>query len=194
MKTNTLPSQKRSGSGGGKILPALFNIIGMLILLAVIATYLPLTLPQNLGYQVYHVVSPSMEPAIPVDSAIYVRYLPPEEIVEGDVIAFFHDNAIVTHRVVRNQTVMGEITTKGDANPGEDFTPVNYNNVLGRVELSIPKIGALMRVYTSQLGKLYALILAACGVLFNLVAGRMRDRQREKLRQRLEEQMLSGQR
>ncbi len=57
---------------GGKLIPALCNLLGTLILVLVIASCLPLTVPRLFGYEIYEVVSGSMEPEIPVGSVIYV--------------------------------------------------------------------------------------------------------------------------
>jgi len=115
----TLPSGHKAK--GGKLIPALCNIVGTLILLSVIATCIPVTVPQLMGYGVYNIVSGSMEPEIPIGSAIYVQSAAPESIQEGDVIAFQSGESVVAHRVVRNQTVEGTFKTKGDANAEEDM-------------------------------------------------------------------------
>ena len=44
--------------------PALCSVIGTLMLLSVILAAAPLTIPQYMGYEIYNVVSGSMEPAI----------------------------------------------------------------------------------------------------------------------------------
>ena len=64
-----------------------------------------------------------------------------------------------------------------------------YAALIGAVAYHVPVIGRLMMVYASPVGKTYVLLLAACGVMFNILAGRIRDRRRAKLRKRLEENM-----
>ena len=61
-----MQSQKNNGTApngrrakGGKLIPALCNIAGTLILLSVIGTCLPVTIPQLMSYEVYNVVSGS---------------------------------------------------------------------------------------------------------------------------------------
>lgn len=174
MSKNTLPPERRAR--GGKFLPALCNLLGTTILLAAIASCLPITVPHMMGYEIYDVVSPSMEPEIPVGSVIYVKYAPPQDIPAGDVIAFFSADGVICHRVVQNNTVEGKITTKGDANPTEDLNPVRYDSIVGRVTLHLPLFGALMELYTSTIGKVYLLLFAACGAMLNLLAGRIRAR------------------
>lgn len=174
MNKQTLPPERRAR--GGKILPALCNLLGTLILLAAIASCLPITVPHLMGYEIYDVVSPSMEPEIPVGSVIYVKYTPPETIVPGAVIAFFSPGGVICHRVAENHTVEGELITKGDANAEVDLAPVGYSSVIGCVTLHLPVLGALMDLYTSTVGKVYLLLFAACGAMLNLLAGRLRDR------------------
>lgn len=174
----TSSAGRRPVKKGGKLVPALCNIIGTLILLSVIAVCLPVTVPRFLGYQIYNVVSGSMEPEIPVGSAIYVKAAPPEEIQEGEIIAFQSGDSIVTHRVVKNQQVEGKFTTKGDANAQEDLNAVDYAALIGRVTRHFPMLGEFMVILTSNVGKVYVICFAACGVMFNLLAGRLRERRR----------------
>ena len=93
---------RRSEAKGGNVIPALCSIIGILILCSVIASCLPVTVPRLMGYEIYNVVSGSMEPEIPVGSVIYVKAAAPEEVREGDVIAFWSNGSVVAHRVVKN--------------------------------------------------------------------------------------------
>ena len=137
-----------------------------------------LTLPKVFGYQMYHVLSGSMEPEIPVGSLIYIREGKAEEVQEGDVIAFYaslEDAGIITHRVVKNNIVSGAFRTKGDANDTEDPTPVPYENFIGKVVLTIPYIGQLLTVMTSFYGKIAAACVVLMGVVLNLIGGRLKE-------------------
>ncbi len=96
-----------------KWIPLLCNLLGCLLLVAVILISLSLTLPNALGYEMYHVISGSMEPTLPVGSLIYVEILTPEEIQAEDIIAFRSEGTVITHRVLRNRMVEGEFVTKG---------------------------------------------------------------------------------
>lgn len=179
-------SSRRPKRKGGKFIPALCNVIGTLLLLGVIAVSLPLALPRFLGYEPYNVVTGSMEPTIPIGSVIYVEYVDPETVQAGDIIAFNKDDVVVTHRAVENHYLYDEIITKGDANENNDIDPVEYRNFIGKVKWHFPVVGNYLSIYSSQVTKLYLLCLAACGVMFNILAGRMRVRQQEKFREKLE--------
>jgi signal peptidase I len=190
MKEERLSSKQRSKQReGGKIIPALCNLLGTLILLAVIALCLPLTLPRLMGYEVYHVVSGSMEPEIPVGSVIYVEPVDAAQIEAGEIIAFQSGDSVITHRVVKNQVVEGSFVTKGDANDQEDVNSVPYAYLIGRVAYHLPVLGELMGVLSSTVGKLYVICFAACGAMLNILAGMLRNRQRERLRLILEQEL-----
>lgn len=164
------------------VLPAFCNLIGSLILLAVILSCVPVTVPRFLGYESYSVVSGSMEPEIPVGSIIYVKPVEPVDVAEGEVIAFQSGDSVVTHRVITNQQVEGQFTTKGDANAAEDVNAVPYGALLGRVERHYPMLGALLGLYGSTVGKVYVLCFAACGAMLNVLASRMRERRKAERR------------
>ncbi len=135
--------------------------MSVLILVAVVAICIPMTVPRLMGYDVYVVVSGSMEPAIPVGSALYVEPARPEDVAAGDVIAFFERGAVITHRVVENHVVEGEFITKGDANGENDLAPVAYEALIGRMARSVPYLGSVMAVCSGTKGKIYL----ACGVV-----------------------------
>ena len=132
---------RRSEAKGGNVIPALCSIIGILILCSVIASCLPVTVPRLMGYEIYNVVSGSMEPEIPVGSVIYVKAAAPEEVREGDVIAFWSNGSVVAHRVVKNKMVEGSFVTKGDANAREDMNEADYEALIGRVAAHYPVLG-----------------------------------------------------
>ena len=129
----------------------------------VLAAHRGLPSARLFGFHIYTVVSGSMEPAIPVGSLLYIQEAQPEDMEKEDVIAYYggqDSTAIITHRVVENREVMGEFITKGDANAKEDKAPVPYSDFIGKVRLSIPKVGGAAQIFASTQGK----IAAACSI------------------------------
>ncbi len=155
--------------------PALCTVIGTLMLLVVIAAAIPLTIPNFMGYEVYNVVSGSMEPTIPIGSIIYVKEVDPTEIYSGDIIAFRSEGSVIMHRVTENKVVEGTFTTKGDANDGEDMNDVPYENLIGVVVRHIPVLGQLLILFGSTFGRICMICFAACGALLNILGGRFRE-------------------
>lgn len=171
------PGRRRRRGGG--FIPLLCNLMGTLILLIVVGTGVLLVFPRFKGDEIYNIVSGSMEPEIPVGSIVYVRSDEPGNIQEGDIIAFWSGESVIVHRVMENRTLEGVFVTKGDANAAEDMRDIGYDALIGRVTQHYPFLGRFLTVYTSTIGKIYALCFAACGVMFNLLAGRIRERRRE---------------
>lgn len=181
--------------------PAFCSLIGMLMLLTVIAAAVPLTIPRYMGYEIFNVVSGSMEPQIPVGSVIYVKAIDPVDVEKGDIIAFESGDSIIMHRVVQNKMVEGTFVTKGDANQMEDINDIPYASLVGIVVRHIPILGQVLILFGSLFGRICMISFAACGAILNILGGRFsdairleeeEDRRREELlaeaRKRLEEQ------
>ena len=150
---------------------AVCSALGTFILIIVVALCIPLTIPRIFGYEIYTVVTGSMEPAIPVGSLIYVREEAPAELMEGEVVAYRSDTdagIIITHRVVKNQVVSGQLITKGDANEAEDISPVSYAQVIGKVTLTIPVLGGIFAAMVTFYGKIVivSVVLLAAILLY----------------------------
>ncbi len=165
---------------------AVCSSLGTVLLIMLVVACLPLTVPRVFGYQLYTVVSGSMEPAIPVGSLLYIQSAQPENMVPDDVIAFYggrDSTAVITHRVVENREFMGEFITKGDANEKEDMEPVSYDNFIGKVRLAIPAAGKAAQVFSDTPGKIAAaglIVLAVFlhGAAWKLEGGEDRDENR----------------
>ena len=156
----------------------LCRVVGIIFILAVILICLPLSVPRLFGFEIFHVESGSMSPAIPAGSVIYVKHETPETLSEGDVITFVSEGVYVTHRIVENRFVEGELVTKGDANEKEDANPIAYANVVGTVKAHFPVLGKFLVVVSTGLGKFYLVLAAVCGVLF-LILGNMLKKKKE---------------
>ena len=156
-----------------KIIAGIIRTAGTLVLAALVIACAPLTVPRLVGYQIYSVVSGSMEPAISLGSIVYVKAVEPAGLETDDVIAFYgaRDSAsIITHRIVENRVLMGEFITKGDANQTEDMNPVPYANYIGKVTRSVPRLGKLAEIFTSQTGKIAAGGMIGAAILLHILA------------------------
>ena len=158
------------------------SITGTILIVLVIILCSFLVLPGIFSYQMFNVISGSMEPAVKVGSLIYVHEEEPEGIKEKDIIAFYGmpEGGIITHRVVKNNVVSGTFRTKGDANDSEDPTPVPYDNYIGKVTLAIPYMGKMLMVLTSLYGKIAGVCIVTLGVILNLVGAHEREESGEE--------------
>ena len=113
------------------------------------------------GLQVYHVISPSMEPTYSVGDLIYVKEVDPDSVKVGDPITFVlnEDLVVATHRVVAIDSENRQFTTKGDANVTEDAAPVHFNNLIGVPVFAIPLLGYVSAYIQSPPGMYVAIAL-----------------------------------
>lgn len=139
--------------------------IGSLIIILIIFICAPIAIPKVIGFQEFNVISGSMEPQISVGSIVYVKPVAFEELNEDDIVAYEAGASVVTHRIVSIDRDNRLITTKGDANSSPDFMPVAYTNIIGRVTVHIPFLGAIAATLSETIGKFVAVILLIIGVI-----------------------------
>lgn len=129
-----------------KYLIKCLNGIGIGIVVCVIVVLLPLTVPKLFGYEIYGILSQSMEPEIASGSVIYVKDIAPEDVEVGDVITFkmsAKSDVVATHRVVEVLLDEKAFVTKGDNNDAVDSSPVSFDRLLGITVFSLPYLGEL---------------------------------------------------
>ena len=173
MRKRDLTSQNKKQ--GRKLLPALCSVAGTVLFLAVIALLIIPSLPKLTYYEIFNVVSGSMEPKIPVGSLIIVEPREASQVEEGEVIAFMSNGSVITHRVVENLSFEGEFVTKGDANLQEDMSNVPYDHLIGVVIRHYKYLGDVLQYLTTAAGKIYLLLVVSCGIMLNMIAGRLRN-------------------
>lgn len=91
--------------------------------------------PSVFGYEIFTVLSGSMEPSIKTGSIIIVKPQSPQVNYRvGDVVTYRPRNnpdILVTHRIVKINSV-NQYVTKGDSNNTEDLYPIASSDILGR--------------------------------------------------------------
>lgn len=120
--------------------------------------------PSVFGYNLYYIVTGSMEPTIAVGDIILSKQASVEELKVGDIVTFTGesgelDGKIVTHRIQSVYEENGQIyvITKGDANTIND-PPLRGEAVLAVMKCRVPLLGSLVRVINTPLGFLTLVI------------------------------------
>lgn len=147
----------------------IWSIVSTVLVVLIVLCAVFLMGSRLLGFQVYTVLSGSMEPAYSVGDLLYVKEVDVNSIEVGDPITFIVNEELVvaTHRVAKVDTLNHRFYTKGDANEIEDSEPVHFNNVIGVPKFSIPKLGYVADFIQNPPG-MY--ITIAGGVVLILVA------------------------
>ena len=100
-----------------------------------------------MGYKAFIVLSDSMS-ATDFDAGdlVLTKDVNPAELQEGDIIAYISENPdnygeVVTHKI-RAVNPDGTFTTYGTTTDTNDAYPVSWEQVLGKYDRAIPKVGA----------------------------------------------------
>lgn len=126
-------------------------------------------IPSVFGYSMLRIVTPSMEPTIPVGTYILISSTEAEDIREGDIITFYTDDPnptiagyTVTHRV-KSVTVgtdgSYEFETKGDNNPSSDAYPARGETVFGVYKRTLFVMTALGNLFRTKTGFVVAVLI-----------------------------------
>ena len=112
----------------------------------------PENIPDFFGYKNFIISSGSMIPNLNVGDLIITKSN--QEIVKGDIITFYEQNAVITHRVVDvvEENGVKKYKTKGDANKSEDNYYVYEENIEGKLSVRVPYIGKFVMFLQSRIG------------------------------------------
>lgn len=173
MAPDAIPANSK---GGLRIAKRIVDVV-LWVELAVLAILVAATwLPTLFGFQVYGILTGSMEPNIPVGSLVVVdTNINPAELEVGDVAAFDIGNGMVcTHRVIENDVEGQQIYTKGDANASEDSHPTAYSSVFGKTVKNFPGVGTIVNSVSADrfVWIVGALVLTGMLILVSNVLGR----------------------
>ncbi len=145
----------------------IINMVTSLLVVVVVLAAVLMVGMRIAGYDIYTVLSGSMEPTYHVGSLIFVKDVDYTELQEGDVITFMLDeDTVATHRIVdvivdeEDSTVI-RYQTKGDANNTVDGNLVHYQNVIGTPVFTIPAMGYVVSYIQHPPGTYVAIAVLA---------------------------------
>ena len=149
-----------------KIITVFIYLISVILGLSLVVGALS-SMNLNLPYQTYLVQSGSMEPSIMTGDVVVIKKT--HQIKQNDVITFVDDQQrLVTHRVIEDKT-QGKLPlfkTKGDANRTADLSLVKPNQIKGKVWLTIPKLGYVVRFSKTKLGIVLLIMVPATIIVY----------------------------
>ncbi len=137
-----------------------FVILISLIILFIVNLILSIEEKTHIfGIYMFNIVSESMEPTFYKDDLAIVKSCNIEELKVGDIITFRQEDRIISHRISKIEKESEEFITKGDNNEVEDVEPVDEQNIYGKVEWIIPKIGKFVNYIQNVRGFMNVCIL-----------------------------------
>lgn len=135
-----------------------------------------------LGYKAYIVTTDSMQPSINEGDIVIVKNGKKDKIRQGDVITFNQNDEVITHRVIKNITEESnvEYITKGDNNNTEDTFKVKYDDVIGKVIITIPYLGKIISILDNKIIILILLLVILIIVFIKIEKNEKLENRREK--------------
>lgn len=165
-------------------------ISNIIVIVAIILAMLLVGL-KFLGFQIYTVISGSMEPTYHVGSLIYVREVDTSTLKVKDLITFkLGDNTIATHRIVEivpneQDNTKYSFRTKGDANEDVDANLVEPNKVLGKAYFTVPYLGYLATYIQSYPGNMVAICTAIALIILVIMIDMLTEENKEDNKQEI---------
>ena len=139
-----------------KVLNAIMSVLSTLMMIVAVCVMVFTIISVNtfnrqdrslMGYKAFIVLSDSMS-ATDFDAGdlVLTKDVNPAELQEGDIIAYISENPdnygeVVTHKI-RTVNPDGTFTTYGTTTDTDDAYPVSWEQVLGKYDRAIPKVGA----------------------------------------------------
>jgi signal peptidase len=156
----TKKDAEHKGKGFFAVLKNIISWLVIVIFLGVLVLSLMSSTRIFGSYRSFIIQSGSMEPTIMTGDVIVTvgdgRY------TKNDVVTFIDEqNMKTTHRIieVKNDSDGKEFVTKGDANRTQDRATITTEDIIGRVMLTIPKLGFVISFARTPKG-IVILILA----------------------------------
>lgn len=159
-----------------------WQIISTALVVICVSCALFLVGTRLMGFQVFTVISGSMEPTYSVGDLIYVKKVDTSKIEVGTPITFvLNENLVVaTHRVVEVDRENQHFYTKGDANETVDGAPVHFNNVIGVPKFSVPYLGYVSDFIQNPPGMYITIGIVGAMIIITFVPDMIQKKEEEE--------------
>lgn len=121
------------------------------------------------GYKSLIVQSGSMEPSIMAGDVIIIAK---ESVYQKNDVVTFTDaeGYTTTHRIIDKTSNSNKIVTQGDANRVQDNEEITQEQILGKVILTIPKLGFFLSFIRSGKGLLIFVFIPALLIVIDEIS------------------------
>ena len=166
-----------------KIAKKVFEVIAIIliynIILIAISSANRINIINIFGYKSYIIKTNSMEPTISTNDVVITKKVEKQNIKVGDVITFFQEGEVITHRITKIDE-NGDYTTKGDNNNIEDTFKINYKDIEGKHILTIPYLGAIVQALDNQIVFLIITLIVLIFIFITIQNQEKKENRREK--------------
>lgn len=124
--------------------------------------------PSFFGYKNFIIVSRSMENTINKNDVIITKEVTQENIHQDDIIAFYQNGEIITHRIIDWVYEDGEMkyVTKGDNNIHADKEFVSYEQIEGKYLFKLSGFGVILKILQNPITILLLFIILILNCIY----------------------------
>ncbi len=142
----------------------------------------PTEIPSVFGYKILTIVSKSMEPEIKVGDAVIISNINEYEIQVGDIISFYSDENLITHRVTSIENISGKLyfTTKGDNNFQNDQEIISIENIEGKVIIKLSNFENILKILRSPVIFITIIVFLILNVIYSIKINKQRKLRKQK--------------
>lgn len=137
------------------------------------------------GYKAFNITTNSMEPNINKGDIIIIKKVKNEDkLKKDDIITFWQDDEIITHRIIDITETNGEkrYITKGDNNNIPDLEKISFSQIEGVEVISIPYLGKIVEALENKIIFFIILLLILLIYLYRLNKTEKSEIRRQKRR------------
>ena len=136
------------------------------------------------GYKAYIITSESMKPTIYIGDVIITKPCIQDELKTDDIITFKKNNEITnTHRIIKiiDEDEKKSFITKGDNNELQDEKEVKFEEIQGKVILTIPKLGKIIELMQNKIVILVILLIILIILFMSIINSEKKELRRRKM-------------
>ncbi|MGI6746418.1 MAG: Signal peptidase I W [Firmicutes bacterium ADurb.Bin300] len=161
------------------------SVISTAIMIVLLVAAATVVTPRIFGIKIYPIAGDDMLPLYSKGDAVYTRSEDFEEIRAGDIISFVKDESllVVTQRVYDVDRENRCFITKGEDRQASGSNTVLYENVLGVVKFSVPRLGYVLAFTNQTAGKITVIAIITIFALLSIVIDTRGKRKKNKQEQ-----------
>jgi len=152
----------------------------------------PDEIPSFFGWKPFIVLSGSMETEIFAGDIAVVKEVELDTLKENDIIAFREENIVITHRIVNIIETENELKfiTKGDNNADNDNDYVLGENIEGKYQFKISRLGNFAMFLQTPIGLVICLSIPILGLFISkIIENKKEEKEKNNKEQELKEEI-----
>lgn len=154
------------------------KFIGILAVIYIVISIMFTYIPFLNTYQSFAIQTGSMEPIINTGDIVVTKYISPEDVEVGDIIAFYVDitnddkDDVVVHYIAEVMEDDGVYTfkTKPHISPDQDRWTIEAHDLIGEYQFKVGAIGNVILFLQSWTGRLILLIdIIIISIIYDII-------------------------